>query len=1575
MKKRTVMVAEAAVAAAHRRGKSMSLAEVMENMAWTEYYHSARADEAAVLRDAEAKRKRQAEAIAKAEAEAEAVGEAIEAYLTAKAEAEAEAAAKAEAAKKALEAFKAAYALAAVNAAMAKTIACKFTFELKVFVETGKTIGFVTILDEVRAKAAYWTTVRRNTAILEATIDAAEAASAAIASTVGADGFDFLSDMKVSNGHVEFEWDMQRFAEKSSSEPCIDNTTDEETENHQFFVGRAKLDDKHEHNHVLVDLLKNHEGNMTVYMITPDYDAYANTMSCDIATVSVPVSVVTKPYMQENCALAGSAIGHLRIVARGSEAVVVVNLAKLASDPRKILCLQYFTDHEFFMIVDKKQAEGKGSVQLAVRALKEADKVVFISGGGCQKRDLSVLRDKRGYKHGVTRFAPDASINSTSQGRKDQMLAFKANSKTDVKRFRDIVDRSMVGELSLMEGRVMKTSQVVDTNARISGRLAPAGATNVFMPNELIWFNGGKYAENTDGHLLIKASAIAEGMAAAKLIPNKKRAIMAAAAALVGELDQMRHGGKKAAGAVVDDDAVELVVSRLKIKTIYADSITENEIKAMNIMLNKYDRKAAKVVLGKPETYPELLNGYDAVRIVRNRNAVLDGIVANTNAIKNCIDLKVIDGLNLLAVAHFDDPAGNYRLAMTGNQIWKVVMKAMDNTSSKALKRKGINLIKRIIRRQIDDDLASRSSGIKGLGRETVDCSYVSGIIAAVNPTLSAKYFFAGVMAGIIRDMSNRVNGEINRDRYGVAGHSAMLTCDMCYVLTGRRVLEMTDDVIEVYDPVWEKYAAEKGLEKVEGGDKGLGFKFPDMGTMEFLKIRFVSLEEIKARIASMAAEVGWDKHTVSVIQKVFSTFKYGGAMIPAYLKRVAEIAAGLDLDGDKLCIMFNDVNQKGVHYDLVSLVWESGLRSRAVDIGAPHDQDDTIQQYSLRMYPYMMKRTAEFGNHPVGIVTVAMHTFTDVYAHISNVSDEGKKFYLDLFKDVFVDSLKFLASKDKDVKARIDGLCEASKDYEPQVGRKVKDGAVTYVTTDDVVDRVCNAIFEMRMTWDNILKALDDLDVLGRHLQELTIDAQKKFYVVEAQFIDRMHGYALLDRCQWPSIVPDFVEGTVDFDIISKANYDFLDNEGYMVDGDGVLHVTPVSYPVRGQKQIPIAVLADGFSGLRVYAFNYAMKKFMVLMDKYNKAKARAEENSPFMKEILDMALTTDPRIGKLVSFYANYGRTARAGYRNMEKEIKAEIGYDASIDDDDQIDLDIRRFQREQFATVCESISNELRKLGREAGLSPTDLYGLVVALMSKTDFTRIQSGPIELLKEESVLWALQYSEIQTYSKTIENIPKFIMDDIRDTLAVIGTQVTLVHSKFTTVGGKDIRVNLMDGTWDVELGEDTMTMSRPISDFVAVPEPDYGRQLVQLDLGTTITAAATDAVYRQYNAVLDNVSKEIALKRGKYGRGYDAVVAVDANGSQIADKVWAGSFRAQDKIGGSYQFNVVSDRIIGKGRVENVLYVETDMAGGAHHCYALMTLSGFEPERKAAKVETAAAVKFDANALMDVNSAIFTD
>jgi hypothetical protein len=259
-------------------------------------------------------------------------------------------------------------------------------------------------------------------------------------------------------------------------------------------------------------------------------------------------------------------------------------------------------------------------------------------------------------------------------------------------------------------------------------------------------------------------------------------------------------------------------------------------------------------------------------------------------------------------------------------------------------------------------------------------------------------------------------------------------------------------------------------------------------------------------------------------------------------------------------------------------------------------------------------------------------------------------------------------------------------------------------------------------------------------------------------------------------------------------------------------------------------------------------------------------------------------------------------------------------------EIREDIRREARAKYATMLSNVSNEVRCIAESAGISAKEL---VLFVSESGDVSA--NAICNLLKEETCYYLAAKSEISEVS--------YELCGVHAAAASNNDVVTVCDGEIVETG---TRVNLMDGKYAVKVdeGAGTVTLTRPLTDYVAIPKADHSRLTfgVRLDSETEL-----DAI---------NGGDVVSIVRTKDDRGYDRVELLDTDGMFVTD-IYAGSFAKAKNVGNEKEFDVISSRFVNKkGRVVGLdISVSEPNDKGQVYCYAVITLEDveeFKPEVK---------------------------
>lgn len=1159
--------------------------------------------------------------------------------------------------------------------------------------------------------------------------------------------------------------------------------------NIQRFAGEVSY---HINDEKLLHEMKERKGNAYVQKITllPEWNSGNETPSvrAKLSKTAIQTTPVNAVYMERNCKLQNS-IGNQEIVKVGSRKIVILDVSAIAAIDGMSARAAHAMEKIFYM------ASIEGKVRVLTRALVNGkDGFVDVSGARDEYGNLPkfVAADlkKAGVK--IHSFAGDEGCNPStpSQGRKTQIACYENTTRADVDLYYASLDSASNGELTLdMKFDEVTPKEAADMNTRVSSHMTAMGMTKAQgceLKTYAILFNADG---NTDGRFVYNAEGMARNMFRMRGIEADNDKLEKLAESLVGYLVQSRPYTVKAAGLIESMKTFSLELKGKKLLKINVETADEDLLDAVNTVISKLRRNHAGVKLSKHETFPVELRDYDGVIICHDDSVTEADIemAGNLNAFKDQYDLKRIDGVNVLAIAHFAGAKG-WIQAYLSAQMNKVVLRAIKNAPE--LQHDALVSYTSIIKRQLDADV-DFSAKPRVFGSEMIDTGYVAQVVRDLNPTCIKE--FPSVYQSMINDAKLRMEDHINLDRYGVPGHAGMLTSDPIYSVWGESVLNMSNDgVVEVYDPAYCRYVQETGV----SDNRGTAIKHPAMGTREILLVRYIDDEEMERRIRALGAKLGKDETETDILVDEMKHFKEGGVLLPADLEKIAWIAAGLDLDGDKA--IFHFIDKDG--FDVAHIIWaafEAGKFSpRAVCIGNDNDADTTPIKVDLAMFARMQAKMIGTRNKSVGSITNAFRILVE---GLLADTDTVKNFFMDMFREVFKMGT------------------EGNGEYVPQVKKdKTSDGLVYFETNTRILDQVETAIKKAALTWGNIQDALDDLDVVGRHVQELTIDAQKKFYTVMCDFLD-----ALRNRC---SITP--FEAGITFqmnwkDLNDDAHVTIVENPGYVLDKAG--HVKSIGmFSVtkgRGNNAHDVFVLADAFAQFRAWAANAALKRLNAVRAEFVAAVSDPDVQKAWADKVAYYTDGMDYAVKTQLAHVKQMAITANHLYSNFMEELRAT--YETpNMDKTDlrEIEADIRSEARTNFSGILANVANQVRVVAEMNGVDPTSL---MFAMANSKD---LSSGIIgKLLKEEACYFLAQNSEIQEIRYELRGA--FVSSALNR--MVENDKVHVENGEVVEIGAC---VNLMDGEYTIEATDNGVELVRPLTDYIELPKADFSKLSFQV-------------------------------------------------------------------------------------------------------------------------------------------------
>lgn len=1253
---------------------------------------------------------------------------------------------------------------------------------------------------------------------------------------------------------------------------------------------------EHADNVVLMDEMKSHEGNgyVQVVVLKPDRHRGANggiVAATGIQTVQV--TPMNREYMTVDVKLFTSV--KPAVMNRGSKEIVIVDYSAAVRTKKGKKMVPGFLRNGFYTREMKDRLavyRRLGSIAQELTGKRDAN-------GDLPKIPFSELLNKNGdLKKTVRHFGgfEGCAIATPSQGRKGQMAFYENSTQEKRDTFLQRADAATNGMFSLDRGIVTGLKGAAELNNR-EGQKSTAMGLNMgcSIPCYAIDFSKDG---NTDGSFLFNSVTIAKNVLQSRgNAPYSVEYLDNLQHQLQGYLLQARPYSIKGAGLVLSNTAIEKLLSKkhyLVVDVTTADQSVLDDINAMICKITRDDKKNG-IHVGQPETYPGALKGYEGVIINHGDDTEEVGFIADLNAVKNHYDLRTLSGANVMAVAHAD--RFDEKRAGTSAQLMKIVLRAVKDAADPELSEKFQKVMANIITRQLKEDaeykkdaLAQDGGATIGHGDRMIPTDYVAGAARDLFSSEIEKH--PTLFRGIMQDIQLRLQNAVNFDRYSTAGHFGMITADPAYVFTGKTLLNVTADYVEVYDPVFGRYAREHGMKD----NRGIAIKHPAMGTREFLYIRYISDAEMSRRLEEA---LGCDEDTKEVLRGIYATLKEGVVAIPAHLAGIAAIAAGSDEDGDKMGFHFVDVDDQGNHYDLVEIMQESGLKMRAVLIG----NDNKAKDIKVTMDAFAFQRMAiemlEAGNHDVGQVTNAFRVLVE--GLLMSDDDPARK---DAFKKAF--ATVFGCSGHG---AYVSPIKKAGSDV---LGEDIENLEV-YCTPSNVVDLFVKACNNMALTDENLAAALDDADVIGRHVQELTIDAQKKFYKVACDLIDAL--------AEVFSILPLQAGVVFNLNIKNGAKAPITlgtedgDNAGYSI-VDGKIVNNEVFSAKRGRNVIE--VMSDAFAPFRTMAANIAFQIVSDLRKTYfdstedDEARRAREDEYTNVTEIL-VSHVVQCQIEHVVSL----AKTANHLYNNYHKALWNEhiSGCELTRNEELKVANDIRKVAFAKFSEVLGEVENQIRIIAEDNGVDP---YDLVVMIANNKD---VESGVLgKLLKAETVHYLAKKSGCTFHYEVSQ-------EDFADEGEYwTYREMDEVSVKDGYIDGTKVCVPLVDGVYNVDLNEDeTLTLWRDASEFVELPKADHSMLTFGSKLSDTTAIEAAEIGSTMH-----------IIKSWEQGKG-DVVNLVDEDGNVVMD-IFCGMKGWKNMVGNRDKFTINSEMYVGKSGVLKDVNVTAEKDGSS---YVIVTLA----------------------------------
>lgn len=977
--------------------------------------------------------------------------------------------------------------------------------------------------------------------------------------------------------------------------------------------------------------------------------------------------------------------------------------------------------------------------------------------------------------------------------------------------FESVLDKATYGEWTKVKGLSVTTKEVAEEVTRLGSKSCRMG-TNQIVENITIVL--GK-DNSTDGAGLISNIGIKNGY-----------------------LVQCRPYTAKGAALVVSSKTMEAVEGRHNAVVWDKKNLTKRQEEILDLILNKQkQRMHGKGFDDMIEEVSEEIKA-TAIKLVGNPDKGTQ-VFGDLNFWKDMWDYKRDSALNILDVANF--VGDDFKHAATSGQLLKVLMRAANDTYDKEL----VMDIKRFLAKTIKDEMTNKILDLgadKFDGTELLNPGFMSGAVRSLNANSWTSD--PGIFKNVILDKINSIKENFQRDRYGINGYSAMVTVDLAHFLSRGKISILKhetndkDEVVmfELYDPAANRYLAKTGC----SSRYGAVVKYPSMGTKEACIVKFVSDEEMMERIDASA----FTADHKALLKDEIKNLKEGAVMAPKSLDVLAMILAGFDLDGDHLEVLLPSADGN----DIATFLMRSGFVPASVHINPPKPNNIAVEHpFSCKAWASYAYKIIKSGNKSVGIVTNSFRLFTDGLLQDMN-KPNVHKFYKDLFVAM--------------------GATNGKKDYESVVGFEKG----VYICKEDCMHRFLKAIKNVNLdNVNNIIAMLNDMDKLGRFCQELTIDAQKKFYKVLCDWMDNIDKFSLFVLNYGISF--DTVMAKDDFGNEYIADFRLIKNAAYVVNNKKIIPTGDLV--VDNDKTI----LADAFTLHRVYAANIAVECFLHLLNEYNKSRAEYADAQEIRETRLGMILSRlnaggfeqVKRVARAMFTVSRiYAENIAAANEKLEQlnipvaKIKAKI------------EKDIKKGASADFSTMIDAISNEIRRICAE-----NDMDTLLVSEALTLDGIIGRGGiASQVLREERLVNIIESSETKMFTTVLRAtnaLKKWLVDTGAETVQIAG-------GVFYNIGcdeffGMDVESNLVDGVYKLFVNNNgELCVSRPGREFVDMSG-------INVDHDCRVIA---NAVFHEDESAI--IALDNKLNDGDvytvYGNTRDSKYALlDATGEKIVD------------------------------------------------------------------------------------------
>lgn len=1131
-------------------------------------------------------------------------------------------------------------------------------------------------------------------------------------------------------------------------------------------------------------------------------------------------------------------------------------------------------------------------------------------------------------------FNSELIVYSTSQARQDNFMAFNDIDDDARKMAALIFNDATFGQYDMRAGEKIPAAMAVDLTTRLSSHTCGLGMRNATVQSFCVLtckdsqLDGEGAADQTQiARMLAKDDEEHVDLKKFQYFLEKVHGLQI----------QVRPYTAKATAHVYGDHYVSRMLRNMNLYKVYVTDNGRDIVEAESGKnVTKFFNQNFRHLLVKGQAKKSAFMSYDGVVVYSSKKEMnycsIPTVIGDRNFWKDVFDVRKNSGLNVVMVPHSDnEDLGTW----TAAQFWKVARYAAVQAGAEDEFDK---IAREYAYRGIDFGVNFVPDHEVRYGFEKVDTSFTEGLLRNLNA--GEETLHPTLFRGLVSDAVRRIEKMIQLDRYPVAGHVGMFDVDPAYALLRAAdktekeamkngILKIENNVMEVYDPFANKFFDREGIE--EADRMGTLMKYPAINLFESSFVRFLSDEEIVSRIMSLDLD---EEDKIALIEEI-AAVKEGSVLLPANLRMIGMILAGSDRDGDKGSFFF----RTGWEHDIVAAMQRWGFQSQGVDIHIDSEPCGAKVEAGIASFAVVNAMQAALHNEKVGPVTNASRVLVQPALYgTQNISDDIKKCLVEAFKVCF-------SPKGEGVKA------EYSSPYEV----KVEDGFTIVESLENQYKRFEAAVAKLNFNradiWDQIIRVAKDFGNLGRHTQEGTIDAAKKFYKVVADFVARLRQvltttpirYGVKFEINWKS---DVLECTLRADKYSKnvcsvmyKDHDVEDDPDF----HGILADDVVSiYTDNGNGNVSVKnIIPDFFAGVRRDAISYALDQLNALVDTYEDMLTNKELISLWADRAVKAAAAIKKPQQELIRYALGMVDVIRVNYRAMSDALTKRYIDRESMSDMEiaKVDSQIRRVLHENFDDMMSAVNNMIRIAGN--GVSAETLVDFVAG--GAEAFTNPSSRYAGVLKEETAKVAIARSKNNlAYKKLYGDL------DASVTSVKIANREVYVGDKM--VG---IRVNVEDGMYDVAHLDDGTFITRPLTNFVEIPKADIGHVSVMPYLGGyDENGVISNETFANNIGIIDAVSncnEPVIITTRRNEKGFEQMCLATEKGAVICDLYQGRNNGAKYAMKNHFNGFV--------GHVENVLYPDN-----RHLSSAVIILKKDEKASEKKKAAAEAAKKNEA-------------